>query len=149
MEFSRFQRTEAYRKLNFHRCWYLIRPRDSAELGISARWIKAGISRTSLFHRLRAYKTYWPSGIEVIAVAGIRQPEEGHAAEDEAIAKVEKFVLRKVKRIRAGVESLRWDQADEAIKAVRSHPLVFYVWESSKEARWTPANQSTDNSTSE
>jgi hypothetical protein len=144
MELKKFERTEAFRKLKYQRCWYLIRPCDSTYLGISARWIKAGISRTNLTKRLRAYQTYWPSGVEVIAVAGITQPEDSPM---EMISVVEKYVLGKVKRVKPGVESLSWDQVDAAIKAVRSHPRVFFVWECDKEDRWEPVSQTTNNCT--
>ena len=126
---TEFIKTAAFKRIRYQRAWYLVRPVDSAELGIQARFVKQGISRTDLGRRLRSYRTYWPSGVQVLAAAAIRQPEEGEGADAEAISVVEKAVLAQVKRIRPNVETLWQDQVDAAISAVRRHPLVFFVWE--------------------
>jgi len=130
-----FMKTAAFRRLRYQRSWYLVRPVDSKELGIQALFVKQGISRTDLGRRLRSYRTYWPSGVQVIAAAAIRQPEEGEGADSEAISVVEKAVLAQVKRVRPGVETLWLNQVDAAISAVRHHPLVFYVWEADRSAK--------------
>ena len=130
-----FMKTAAFRRLRYQRSWYLVRPVDSEALGIQALFVKQGISRTDLGRRLRSYRTYWPSGVQVIAAAAIRQPEQGEGADAEAISVVERAVLARVKRVRPGVESLWLNQVDAAISAVRHHPLVFYVWEADRSAK--------------
>jgi hypothetical protein len=126
---TEFMKTEAFRRLRYQRSWYLVRPVDSEELGMRARFVKQGISRTDLGRRLRSYRTYWASGVEILAAAAVRQPEEGEGCDAEAISVVERAVLDRVKRVRPNIETLWADQADAAIDAVRRHPLTFFVWE--------------------
>lgn len=127
MNIDDFRATETCRRFKYQRCCYLIRPRrDDTLFGSSARlWLKAGVARTNLWNRLRSYKCYWPAGVDILAVATVRQPDD---FEGEAITVVEKHVLSKVRRLRPGIESLRHDQAAAAIAAMREHRFTGEVW---------------------
>lgn len=127
MDLDKFRATATFRRFKYQRCVYLIRPRrDDTLFGSSARlWLKVGIARTNLWNRLRSYRTYWASGVQVLAVATVRQPDD---FEGEAITTVEKHVLSRVRRVRPGCESLRWDQAESAIAAIRQHHFTHEVW---------------------
>lgn len=127
MNIDSFRTTPAFRRFKYQRCCYLIRPRrDDALFGSSAQlWLKAGVARTNLWNRLRSYKCYWPAGVDILAVATVRQPDD---FEGEAITVVEKHVLSKVRRLRPGCESLRPDQAAAAIAAMREHRFTGEVW---------------------
>ena len=127
MDLDKFRHTSVFRRFKYQRCVYLIRPKhDDALFGNSAcRWLKVGIARTNLWNRLRSYRTYWPSGVQVLACATVGQPG---SFEGEAIAVVERHVLFRARRLRPGVESLRHDQATAVISAMRSHKFTIEVW---------------------
>jgi hypothetical protein len=91
----------------------------------SPLWCKVGLSRTNLYNRLKVYSSYWPTGIQILALATIEQPE---TMVSEAVMEVERYVLSKVHRIRERIESLYSDQTSNVIKALKSHPLVSRIW---------------------
>ena len=124
MDLEAFKRTPTFKRLQFQRTWYLVKPRDNAQLGISAKWCKQGISRCNLLNRLRCYRTYWPSGIIVLACAAVTQPRNSTI---EMLTHVEKKVLAAVTRLNKNTESLPLDQAMTAIDVINKNEHTFSV----------------------
>lgn len=124
INFHRFAASAEFKKIQFCRCLYMIRPVSDERFGIAPKWIKVGISRTRLRCRLRAYLTYWPSGVDVMAVATVPQ---GPETEEESIAAVEKSVLAKLTRF-GNTESCHADQADLVLEALRNDRRVYSIF---------------------
>ncbi len=120
----RFKTSAEFNKIRFSRCVYLIRPVADKRFGIEPTWIKVGISRTRLGCRLRAYQTYWPSGLDVLAVATVVQGPESPV---EAISAVEKAILRQVRRF-GNSESCHADQAETVMNILRNDPRVYSIY---------------------
>ena len=127
MDYADFKKTKFYEEARFQRCLYLIRPKMDQRFfkADSPMWLKAGVSRTNLYNRFKVYSSYWPMGIEILALATVEQPE---TMIDEAIIEVERYVLSKVLRIRPKIESLWPDQSSAVIDALKEHPLVLRLW---------------------
>ena len=130
MDLEIFKRTDACRKMNYSRCIYVVRPTTNEEMGIKAYWYKVGQSKTSLVNRLRQYLTALPYGIDVLAVATVRQPLD---CDEMVVSSVEKLICDSDKlaptRIRK-TESFRhtpWALAS-ILKSLRGHPDVQQVW---------------------
>jgi len=130
MDLETFKRTDACRRMNYGRCIYVIRPTSNKEMGIDAKWIKIGQSKTCLQNRLRQYNTALPYGIDVLAVATVRQPMD---CDELLVSKVEKSIcddvimskqrIRKTESFRRRPWMMQW-----ILSCLLCHPDVQQVW---------------------
>ena len=72
MDLIQFNLLSVAAELRFQRCLYIISPKPDVSLGILGGWHKIGMAQVSL-SRLANYKTYWPSGVLIHAIAVVPQ----------------------------------------------------------------------------
>ena len=132
MNLDTFMYTIAAREMRYQRCFYVISPRPDPSLGIAApRWTKMGIASTDLFNRLKSYRTYWPSGINVHMIACIAQREDSDVCE---IKKLEKQVITlpwlQSQRIRASesLVDITRVQRESIAKMLLNNKNVLRAW---------------------
>ena len=93
MNFDKFIKTDIAKQLRFQRVVYIVSPVSNKKLGINgSKFIKIGISKCDLFSRMRCYKTYWNSGINIHCVCVINQPHEGKLSYMQCVKEVESFL---------------------------------------------------------
>lgn len=133
MEFDSWCQTAQARSLRYQRVVYIVSPTTSKSMGVvGGCYCKIGISKCDAFSRFRSYKTYWPSGVLVHAIAVVNQP---HTSDIQVVRKVESdlcdCVALKEYRIR-NTESFLNPKAFSirySIAFLRRHASVVRVWE--------------------
>ena len=130
MNFDDFCKLPQAKRFNQQRCIYLIRPTTSKYFGVAAKWIKVGQAKCGLFNRLRAYRTGWPMGITVIAVATVAQPED---LEKSTIYEVEKTICdspviakSRIRNTESFMDSTR--VRSFILSSLLNHKHVLQVW---------------------
>lgn len=88
MEFDALSNTTQARSLRYQRVVYIVSMATSTSkmMGVDAQFCKIGISKCDAFSRFCSYKTYWPSGVLVHAIAVVNQP---HMSDTQVVRKVE------------------------------------------------------------
>ena len=132
MDFGSWSQTAQARSLRYQRVVYVVSMATSKTMGVEPQFCQIGISKCDAYSRFRSYKTYWPSGVLVHAIAVVNQP---HTSDIQVVRKVESdlcdSVALKEYRIR-NTESFLNPKAFSiryAVAFLRRHASVVRVWE--------------------
>ena len=131
MDFDSWSQTAQARSLRYQRVVYVVSMDTSTKMGVKPQFCKIGISKCDAYSRFRSYKTYWPSGVLVHAIAVVNQP---HMSDIQVVRKVEadlcdcvalkEYRIRHTESFLNSSFSIRY-----AIAFLRRHASVVRVWE--------------------